>query len=306
MNSLLQLTNVFKHYGDIKAVDGVSFDVKRGEVFGLLGPNGAGKTSILEMIEGLRKPDSGSITIDGKDVQTALQEVKEIIGVQLQSTSLYNKIKVGEALDLYGSYYKKRLPTAKLLKLVSLEEKSNVYQTTLSGGQQQRLALALALVNDPQVVFLDEPTTGLDPQARRNLWDIIKRMTADGKTVLLTTHYMEEAEELCGRVAIMDHGKIIAQGKPSSLVENLGIDSSLVFTCDSAIDLENLQATVPGINRAQVVDNMIELFSADAQLTLTGLLSFASKMNLTLNELHVRRPNLEDVFLQLTGRSLRE
>lgn len=306
MTPLIELNNVRKYYGDIKAVDGVGFQVQRGEVFGLLGPNGAGKTSTLEMIEGLRKPDSGTITIDGKNVQKALQDVKEIIGVQLQSTSLYNKIKVGEALDLYGSYYKKRVPTDDLLKLVSLEEKRDVYHVTLSGGQQQRLALALALVNDPLVVFLDEPTTGLDPQARRNLWDIIKRMSADNKTVVLTTHYMEEAEELCDRVAIMDHGKIIATGKPSSLVSELGIDSALVFSCDMQIDLGELQTFVSGINRAKAEGLQVELFSADAQQTLTSLLNYAAEKNLVLNELHVRRPNLEDVFLQLTGRSLRE
>lgn len=306
MTPLIELDNIRKYYGDVKAVDGVGFQVQRGEVFGLLGPNGAGKTSTLEMIEGLRKPDSGTISIDGKNVQKALQDVKEIIGVQLQSTSLYNKIKVGEALDLYGSYYKKRLPTDDLLKLVSLEEKRDVYHMTLSGGQQQRLALALALVNDPLVVFLDEPTTGLDPQARRNLWDIIKRMSSDNKTVVLTTHYMEEAEELCDRVAIMDHGKIIATGKPSSLVSDLGIDSALIFSCDTQIDLNELQTSVAGINRANSEGLQVELFSADAQQTLTSLLNFADGKNLVLNELHVRRPNLEDVFLQLTGRSLRE
>ena len=183
------LINVSKSYGDLKAVDNLSFEARRGEIFGLLGPNGAGKTTTLEMIEGLRKPDSGDIYINGHDVRRELHKVKEVIGVQLQSTSIYNKIKIGEALKLFGGYYKTRRSVDELLKLVALEDKRNTYHMKLSGGQQQRFALALALVNDPKVVFLDEPTTGLDPQARRNLWHIISKMRSEAKTVILTTHY---------------------------------------------------------------------------------------------------------------------
>ncbi len=235
----VQLKNVCKSYGDLKAVDDLGFEAHRGEIFGLLGPNGAGKTTTLEMIEGLRKPDSGELFIDGHNVQTDLNKVKEVIGVQLQSTSIYNKIRVAEALKLFGGYYKKQRSADELLKLVALEDKRTSYHKNLSGGQQQRFAIALALVNDPTVVFLDEPTTGLDPQARRNLWDIIAHMRANDKTVILTTHYMEEAERLCDRILILDHGRKIAEGAPRELVAQLKIESCLEFSANGLSKLRN-------------------------------------------------------------------
>lgn len=301
----VELRHVCKSYGDLKAVDELSFAAYRGEVFGLLGPNGAGKTTTLEMIEGLREPDSGEIFITGMNVRSDLQKVKEIIGVQLQSTSLYNKIKVGEALALFGGYYQKRRTVEELLRLVSLEDKRDVYHQNLSGGQQQRLALALTLVNDPQVVFLDEPTTGLDPQSRRNLWEIIDKMRSDEKTVILTTHYMEEAEQLCDRIAIMDHGKIIAQGTTTELIAQVGVDSCLEFERNGQLSMAELQR-LPGVTKIQLRGGEVELFSKNPQQTLVALLDFAEANQAEIRDLHVRRPTLEDLFLELTGRSLRE
>ncbi len=226
MNAMLEVTNLTKRYGPLVAVDGVNFSVEEGEIFGILGPNGAGKTTTVEMIEGLRKPNAGSITLLGMDALRSRQEITELIGVQLQSTTLHARIWVFEALELFGSYYRRAIPAVQLLDELALTEKKDTFVERLSGGQRQRLALALALVNDPKVVFLDEPTTGLDPQARRNLWETITGLKERGKTVLLTTHYMEEAEELCRRVAIMDHGKIIALDTPDALIAQTGLESS--------------------------------------------------------------------------------
>src|SRR3990172_8246430 len=240
----LEVKGVSKSYGALRAVDDLSFTVSRGEIFGLLGPNGAGKTTTLEIIEGLRSQDKGEIYIEGYNVLKELDKVKEVIGVQLQRTSIYNKIKIGEAIKLFGGYYKKRKGVDELLKLVALEDKKNVYHMKLSGGQQQRFALALALVNDPSIVFLDEPTTGLDPQARHNLWGIIEKMKSDKKTVILTTHYMAEAEKLCDRIAIVDQGRKIAEGTPRGLIAQLNVESCLEFSADGVFideDFSRLQ-----------------------------------------------------------------
>src|SRR5664279_3758402 len=230
----LLIRGLKKAFPKVIAVDGLDLEVARGEVFGLLGPNGAGKTTTLEIIEGLTTADAGDIEILGLTWEKQGQEIRSRIGVQLQSTSLFNKITPREALDLYGSYYPKRRGTAELLTLVQLEDKADAYHITLSGGQQQRLALALALVNDPEMVFLDEPTTGLDPQARRSLWDVVRRMKGEGRTVVLTTHYMDEAEALCDRLAIMDHGQVIATGTPITLIAELAIPSVVELTFDGA------------------------------------------------------------------------
>ncbi|MFQ5708451.1 MAG: ABC transporter ATP-binding protein [bacterium] len=301
----VELRNVSKFYGKLKAVDGLSFSAYQGEIFGLLGPNGAGKTTTLEMIEGLRQPDQGEIFIDGHNVRTDLRKVKEVIGVQLQSTSIYNKIKVGEALDLFGGYYKKRRPTEELLKLVSLEDKKNSYHMHLSGGQQQRMALALALVNDPRVVFLDEPTTGLDPHARRNLWDIITEMKSDNRTVILTTHYMEEAERLCDRIAIMDHGRKIAEGPPAELISMLQVESCLEFNANGFAKFDALER-LPAVTKVMSKGETLQLFSKNPYQSLESLMEHSKSMNITIKDLHIRKPTLEDLFLELTGRSLRE
>ncbi len=305
LSNSVKLQNVSKSYGDLKAVDNLSFEAKSGEIFGLLGPNGAGKTTTLEMIEGLRAADEGEIFIDSFNVRTELERVKEVIGVQLQSTSVYNKITVGEALALFGGYYKQRRPVDELLRLVALEDKRDTYHIKLSGGQQQRLALALALVNDPKVIFLDEPTTGLDPQARRNLWEIIARMKSDHKTVILTTHYMEEAEHLCDRILIIDHGRKIAEGSPRELVAQLQVESCLEFQGSALLGIEDLKR-LPGVSKVMARAEQMEVFSCKPQETLLGLMELATSRDTEIRDLHIRRPTLEDLFLDLTGRSLRE
>src|ERR1700726_4739921 len=213
----IEVEKLTKRYGEVEALRGVSFSVSEGEVFGLLGPNGAGKTSTVEILEGLRTPDSGRVSVCGLDPQRSGAEFKYIIGAALQSTALPDKMRVREALDLFGSFYPRHRGTAELLKRFGLEEKRNAFYSQLSGGQKQRLALAMALVNDPLVIFLDEPTAGLDPQVRREIYDIIEELKKEKKTILLTTHYIEEAEKLCDRVAIVDHAKLIATGTPREL-----------------------------------------------------------------------------------------
>lgn len=220
--SIISVKNLKKDYGTLKAVAGVSFDVYENEVFGILGPNGAGKTTTLEMMEGLRKIDSGKIFIDDVDAQKFPDKIKHISGVQLQATAVFDYLTLREILDLYASFYNRKIDSLKLLDKVDLEDKKDSYVEGLSGGQKQRLSIAIALVNDPKVIFLDEPSTGLDPQARRNLWSLVKELgEEDDKTIVLTTHYMDEAEYLCDRVAVMDHGKIVALDTPSMLINKL-------------------------------------------------------------------------------------
>src|ERR1700732_4744831 len=221
-NSVLQVEKLVKRYGEVEAVRGVSFAVDEGEVFGLLGPNGAGKTSTIEVLEGLRVPDGGTVTVCGLDPQRNAKELKNVIGATLQATSLPEKLRVSEAIHLFAGFYKRNRNPDELLKRFGLEEKRTAFYGQLSGGQKQRLALALALVNDPQVLFLDEPTAGLDPQVRREIYDIIEELKREKKTIVLTTHYIEEAEKLCDRVAIVDHGKLIATGTPRDLKAHSG------------------------------------------------------------------------------------
>jgi len=306
MNDLaLRVRGIRKQYPKVLAVAGVDLEVRRGEVFGLLGPNGAGKTTTLEMIEGLTPADAGEMEILGFNWETHGQEIRSRIGVQLQSTSLFNKITPREALDLYGSYYPRHRSTQELLELVQLTDKANAYHTTLSGGQQQRLALALALVNDPELVFLDEPTTGLDPQARRSLWDVVRGMKREGRTVILTTHYMEEAETLCDRLAIMDHGQILSEGSPTELIAQLGLPSIVELTFEAA-------APDPGAFCAcvsmpvEVRGEAWEIATADPKSALPSILGAAESCAVPFRQIHVRRATLEDVFLHRTGRSLRE
>ena len=220
-----------KYYGTTKAVDGLSFFVREGEIFGMLGPNGAGKSTTIEMIEGLRAPDAGTITVLGLNQPRDTQAIKQRIGIQLQTTALYPLLTVTEVLDLFRAFYRKRqtLPTNDLIHMVNLEEKRTTRCKDLSGGQQQRLSVALALVNDPDLIFLDEPTTGMDPQARRQLWDVIRDLRSQGKTILMTTHYMEEAQELCNRIAIVDHGKILEMDTPNAMIHKFFTDVSIEF-----------------------------------------------------------------------------
>jgi ABC-2 type transport system ATP-binding protein len=301
----LGVRGIRKAYPKVVAVAGLDLEVQRGEVFGLLGPNGAGKTTTLEMIEGLTEPDAGTIQVLGMDWKGHGRAIRSRIGVQLQSTSLFNKITPREALTLYGSYYPRRRSPVELLELVQLTEKADAYHMTLSGGQMQRLALALALVNDPELVFLDEPTTGLDPQARRGLWEVVRHIKREGRTVILTTHYMDEAEALCDRLAIMDHGALLTEGTPMGLIQGLAIPSVVELTFHGA-------PPDPGGFRAQlgvevaVRGDFWEIPTRDPKALLPRLLEAAESAAVPYEQIHVRRATLEDVFLHLTGRSLRD
>jgi len=305
MSKVVEVESLVKRYGSLAAVDGVTFSVEEGEVFGVLGPNGAGKTTTVEMIEGLRKPDSGSIRVFGIDTLREPERIKELIGVQLQTTSLYDRIRVKEAVDLFGGYYRRAIPTATLLDEVSLTDKMNSYVSELSGGQKQRLALALALVNDPGMVFLDESTTGLDPQARRSVWGTVARLRKKGKTIILTTHYMEEAEELCRRVAIMDHGKIITLDTPDALIAGAGLDSRIeIDHVPEALRSVLEQADLP-VRVSEDGDKMI-LHTKKSSQVLKEITRVAAEHDIDLGSISVQKATLEDVFLTLTGRQLRE
>ena len=306
MSIVVKVDNLTKRYGDLTAVNDISFSIDKGEIFGLLGPNGAGKTTTVEMMEGLRKPDDGSIEICGIDALKKPGNIKELIGAQLQSTTIYDQIRVKEVIDLFGNYYKKSIPSSKLLEEVSLTDKKNAFYRTLSGGQKQRVAMALAIVNDPEVLFLDEPTTGLDPQARRNVWSIITNLRKRGKTIILTTHYMEEAEQLCQRVGIIDHGEIIALDTPSNLIANTGLKSTIEFSV-SQEDSEKILQGLKGIGKVtQQSDNKFILNTKESSKTLKELTRFSDKNNINMDNISVRKATLEDVFLSLTGRRLRE
>jgi ABC-2 type transport system ATP-binding protein len=302
---VIRVVDLKKHYGDVRAVDGVTFDVARGEVFGMLGPNGAGKTTTIEVLEGLRAPDAGTVEVLGLDVRKEPQSIKERIGVQLQSVSLYPRLTVTELLDLFGSFFSHRVPTRELIDAVDLGERANAWTMNLSGGQQQRLSIALALVNDPELVFLDEPTTGLDPQARRSLWDLIKGLQGRGKTVMLTTHYMEEATELCDRVAIMDHGHILEMGPVAELIGRRFKERAVFFDSSPGLPVAQL-AHLGGVTRTAQEDGQTVLYSADVAGTIAGLLAVADGASVEPRNLGIRQATLEDVFLDLTGRALRD
>lgn len=305
MSPVVEVRDLVKRYGSLAAVDGVSFSVEKDEIFGVLGPNGAGKTTMVEMIEGLRKPDSGSIRVLGIDALRERTRIKELIGVQLQTTTLYDEITVSEAIDLFGGYYRKSIPTARLLEEVSLEDKKDSRVKQLSGGQKQRLALALALVNDPGVLFLDEPTTGLDPQARRNVWTMVSDLRKKGKTIILTTHYMEEAEELCRRVAIMDHGKIIALDTPDNLITSTGLESRIEIT-GVPEDFRSLLKQTDLPVRISEDGNKLLIHTKKSSRVLKEISRMAADNDTDLGSISVKKATLEDVFLTLTGRQLRE
>ena len=301
----IEAQGLHKRFRDVHAVRGLDLQVRKGEVFGLLGPNGAGKTTTLEMLEGLTQPDEGSVRVLGLDYRSQGREIRERIGVQFQSTQLDDKIKVREALTVYASYYRKPRAVAELLQLLQLQDKAEALQGKLSGGQRQRLTLGLALVGDPELVFLDEPTTGLDPQARRGLWDVVRHLRDEGRTVLLTTHYMEEAEMLCDRIAIMDQGTVLRQGTPRELIASLGQPSV------AEIEFEGSPPPIEPFAQAlgrplEVQGEVWTLRMADPKTELQSLLACAERCALPLRQLHMRRASLEDVFLQLTGKSLRD
>ena len=305
MKNVIEVKNLVKKYGDVTAVNGVNFEVEKGEVFGILGPNGAGKTTTVEIIEGLRKPDGGEIVVCGIDAVKETRRTKELIGVLLQATSIYDNIRVKEAVELFGSYYRKSLPVDQILEEVSLTDKRNSTVSSLSGGQKQRLSIGLALVNDPEVLFLDEPTTGLDPQARHNVWRIVEKLRDRGKTIILTTHYMEEAEQLCGRLAIIDRGSIIAMDTPENIINSAALDTSIEFS--TSIELNSWMRKM--LSTEKVNHGSINRYSINTKSVpgvLKDLTNLCSENNIELKNISVRKATLEDVFLAMTGRKLRE
>ncbi len=296
-----------KYYGETKAVDGISFTVRQGEVFGMLGPNGAGKTTTVEIIEGLRVADSGQVTVLGMDVRKEAGKIKARIGVQLQTTALYPLLTVREVIDLFRTLYPGPVrETDYVIDLVNLREKQKTRSQDLSGGQKQRLSMALALVNEPDIIFLDEPTTGLDPQARRKTWDVIQQVSDEGTTVFLTTHYMEEAQRLCDRVAVIDQGKIIALDTPNALIDAHFEESAIEFELNGGSVDAKLLAGLGGVTDVRQDGRAVTLYSTAVPQTLGELTDLGRAQNLTLDDLHVRRATLEDVFLKLTGRRIRE
>jgi ABC-2 type transport system ATP-binding protein len=303
--AVLSVEGLNKRYGSLVAVDGISFQVPRGETFGIVGPNGAGKTTTLEMIEGLRTPDAGRITLLGLDAVRQRRAVQERIGVQLQSQALWPELTVEETLKTFRALFRRRVSLERLLERFSLVDKRRSLVRALSGGQKQRLSVATALVNDPEAVFLDEPTTGLDPQARHSFWDLIRDMRREGKTVIITTHYMEEAEALCDRVAIMDHGRIMALDTPRQLVRDLAFDNTVECSFNAPVDRERLLA-LPAVRDMRSEDGAYFLFTNDVSATLGGLMGLADNSGQRVQGLQVRTATLEDVFISLTGRRLRD
>ena len=301
---MMKVSGLTKHYGETRAVDGISFTVPNASVFTILGPNGAGKTTTLEMLEGIREPDSGEIEVFGERLKRVTRPVKQRMGVLLQDGGFEPYLKVREILTLFASFFEKALSVNDILETVALTEKSKALVRTLSGGQRQRLAIGAALINDPDLIFLDEPTTGLDPQARRNIWDIVSGLKVRGKTIILTTHYMEEAEILSDEVCIMDYGKIIAQGTPKTLADDLGEETMIEFHGADVPSqaLERLQACCKAARSDQM---MVTVETEHLTDTMESLFAWSREHDIKLHELTVRQPNLEDVFLTLTGRRLR-
>jgi ABC-2 type transport system ATP-binding protein len=302
---VIRVRGLVKRYADITAVDGIDFEVRAGEVFGLLGPNGAGKTTTVEILEGLRAPDAGEAIVLGIDVATDPEPLKPRIGISLQTASMYPKLTVVEIIDLFRSFYATSRPTDELIDMLELGEKRNSRTKELSGGQRQRLAVALALVNDPELIFLDEPTTGLDPAARRALWDLIRGLKAKGRSVLLTTHYMEEAEVLCDRLAIMDHGRILEMGTVDELISKRFKERAVRFDTIDGIDDSSLER-LAAVTSVKHDEDAVLLYSSDVAATVGALLAVTEARGLEPQNLGIRRATLEDVFLDLTGRALRD
>jgi len=301
---VIQVTGLRKTYGPTIAVNDVSFDVQDGEIFGLIGPNGAGKTTTMECVEGVRRPDAGRISVFGLDPIKDVYALQQRVGVQLQESHLQKRIKVSEAIALWASLYRTQVDAANLLRQLGLEDKRDAWFMTLSGGQKQRLFIALALINDPDVVFLDELTTGLDPQARRAIWDLIRDIRARGKTIFLTTHLMEEAERLCDRVAIIDHGRIVDINSPAGLVRRHCPMRTVILNTEDPAAEGHLQA-LPGVAVARGAASVLTV-TGDAANLMTSVIQCLADHRIRVTDFQTVTPNLEDVFLKLTGHTIRE
>jgi ABC-2 type transport system ATP-binding protein len=307
MGTIVQVEKLRKTYGATVAVDDISFEVREGEIFGMVGPNGAGKTTTIECLEGLRKPDRGTIRVLGVDPQCESQTLRTRTGMQLQQSNLPERMKVWEALDLYSSFYPKAADWEELLKQLGLEEKRNTPFSKLSGGQKQRLFIALALLPNPQLVFLDELTTGLDPQARHAIWDLVRDVRSKGKTILLTTHFMEEAECLCDRVAILDHGRIVALDTPAALIRNLEAEERVVFSVDGSLPAA-FEKTLAVAARVEIQGERVVVHGKDGRKVplVSEVVGQLTELGIQFHDLRTEQPTLEDVFLSLTGREIRE
>ena len=303
----LQVRNLRKAYKDVVAVDGLDLEVRSGECFGLLGPNGAGKTTTVEICEGLNTPDSGEVVVLGRQWGRDDRELRQLLGISLQETQFSEKLTVDETVQLFRSFYDRGPSPQGVIAMVQLQEKAASRVGALSGGQKQRLALACALVGDPELLFLDEPTTGLDPQSRRQLWELIERFKSDGRSILLTTHYMDEAERLCDQVAIMDHGKIIALGTPAELIAALQAEHVLEFALvDSSVLNEASLRSIDGVCAAEHRNGSYRLQVSELHRAMPSLLGELRRQGAQLAELRTHSATLEDVFVSLTGRHLRE
>lgn len=301
----LSVRNLRKAYKDVVAVDGLDLDVRVGECFGLLGPNGAGKTTTIEICEGITRADSGEVEVLGMNWDSHAVQLRQRLGIQLQETQLSDKLTVFEVVRLFRSFFHQGPEVSAVIDLVQLGEKRNSRVGGLSGGQKQRLALACALVGDPEFLFLDEPTTGLDPQARRQLWDLIEQFKLDGRTILLTTHYMEEAERLCDRVAIMDHGKVIALGTPRELIASLGAEHMVEFSTGRVVDTAALRR-LEGVGEIRAENGNLQMQVTELHRAVPALLAELGRQGVPLTELRTHSASLEDVFVALTGRHLRD
>lgn len=295
--------------GQIRAVDGIEFQVQQGEIFGFLGPNGAGKTTTLEMVEGIRSVTSGTITVLGHNVATEQKKIKPLIGVQLQEQAYFKLMRLNEILDLFATFFEHPAPTGPLLEMVGLQDKAKAMVKELSGGQARRFSIAASLVNDPQVVFLDEPTSGLDPQARRSLWDLVIDLRSKGKTVVLTTHYMEEAETICDRVAVIDHGKIQALNTPLRLIQELDSAYHIRFSTEGFVPEDKLLELPGAVRLTQEHQDELTTYDLevhDPALVIGDFKHILDSRGVSIQDLQIRPSTLEDVFLHLTGRELRD
>jgi ABC-2 type transport system ATP-binding protein len=304
MPGIIEVNHLRKEYAKFCAVDDVTFSVKQGEIFGMVGPNGAGKTTIIECIEGLRVPDGGEISLLGLQPAKNRPVLYQRIGIQLQESSLPPRLKVKEALDLFASFYENAASPEQLLSSLGLEEKRDASFGKLSGGQKQRLFIALALINNPEIVFFDELTTGLDPQARHSMWDLVRQVRAGGCTVFLTTHFMEEAEKLCDRILILDQGRVVALDSPTRLVDGLGAETCISFTLPPDGARPDFK-DIPQVKKIERVEDRLIVFG-DGEHFIGRVVANLEDEKIPFSDLHIKQPNLEDVFLSLTGRELRE